>query len=193
MRGNGGGYIKTELYLTGYFFDHDVKVGDETQRKHVKERIAKSLKEKFYGGDLIVLLDSNSASASEVFSRVIQIEKRGKIVGDVSAGAVMASLFYVMSNSRGDWSFGKWSVFGVSVTVGDLIMSDGNRLEGIGVIPDKPVGPSAVALFEKDDPVLAYATSLFGTQLTAEKAHEFHFITYRYEGDDEEEGEDEGN
>src|SRR5205085_968323 len=89
LRGNGGGYVKTEEYLTGYFFDHDVKIATFMMRNQTRERIAKSQKEKAFKGDLIVLIDSNSASASEVFSRVIQIEKRGKIVGDVSAGAVM--------------------------------------------------------------------------------------------------------
>jgi carboxyl-terminal processing protease len=193
LRGNGGGYVKTEMYLTGHFFDRPVKLGDEVQRKDVKERIAKSLKDKLFSGDLIVLIDSHSASAAEVFARVIQIEKRGKIVGDVSAGAVMTSRFYSFANSRGTWSFGKWSVFGVNVTVGDLIMSDGNRIEGIGVIPDKPVGPSAEALFQKDDPVLAYAASLYGTKLSAQQARQFHFITHRYENhDDDKDDNDEG-
>jgi C-terminal processing protease CtpA/Prc len=193
LRGNRGGYVSIELYLTGYFFDRDVKVGDEVQRKKIKERVAKSVKGKTFGGDLLVLLDSNSASASEVFSRVIQIEKRGKIVGDVSAGAVMTSMFHVMSNSRGDWSFGKWSFFGVNVTVGDLVMSDGNRLEGVGVIPDKPVGPTSSALLQRDDPVLAYAASLFGAKLTPEQAREFHFITNRFENDDDDDAGDAGD
>ncbi len=193
LRGNRGGYVKTEMHLTGYFFDRDVKLGDEVQRTHVKERIAKSLKEKVFSGDLIVLIDSHSASASEVFARVIQLQKRGKVVGDVSAGAVMTSKFYSMANRSGVWSMGRWSVFGVSVTVGDLIMSDGNRLEAVGVIPDKPVGPSSLALFQKNDAVLAYAASLFGAKLSPETAREFHFITHRYENDDEDEGENEDN
>lgn len=191
LRGNGGGYVKTELYLTGYFFDHEVKIADEVQRKKVKTRVAKSLKEKVFKGELIVLIDSYSMSASEVFSRVIQIEKRGQIVGDVSAGAVMTSRFFVMSTSRGDWSFGKWSNFGVNVTVGDLIMSDGGRLEGVGVIPDKAIGPSASALFERDDPVLAYAASLFGVRLSPKQAHDFRFLTARYEDDDQDEDDSE--
>jgi C-terminal processing protease CtpA/Prc len=194
LRSNGGGYVETEMYLTGYFFDRDVKIGDEVGRKKVKERIAKSLKEKVFRGDLIVLIDSNSASASEVFARVIQIEKRGKIVGDVSAGAVMTSHFYSMSEGQGDWTFARWWVFGINVTVGDLIMSDGKRLENVGVIPDRAVGPTASALFQRDDPTLAYAASLFGTKLTPEQARQFRFITYRDEDEgDEDESEDEEN
>lgn len=91
LRGNRGGFVKTEMYLTGYFFDRDVKIADEKARNKTRERIAKTLKDRAYKGNLIVLIDSESASASEVFARVMQIEKRGKIVGDQSAGAVMTS------------------------------------------------------------------------------------------------------
>ncbi|HEX8706964.1 MAG TPA: S41 family peptidase, partial [Pyrinomonadaceae bacterium] len=183
LRGNGGGYITTEMYLTGYFFDRDVKIGDIVRRKKVEEQIAKGLKEKFFSGDLIVLIDSNSASASEVFARVIQLEKRGRVVGDVSAGAVMTSYFFPFTEGRGDWSSSTWWYFGINVTIGDLIMSDGKRLENVGVIPDRPVGPTASALLQRDDPTLAYAAALFGTKLTPEQARDFHFITYRYEAE----------
>jgi hypothetical protein len=33
---------------------------------------------------------------------------------------------------------------------------------GVGVIPDKSIGPTPMALAQKDDPVLAYAASLLG-------------------------------
>lgn len=184
LRGNGGGYIRTGMHLTGYFFDRDVKFGDIVRRKKVEEHIAKSLKEKVFSGELIVLIDSNSASASEVFARIIQIEKRGKVVGDVSAGAVMTSYFYPISKGQGDWTFATWWYFGISVTIGDLVMSDGNRLESIGVIPDKAVGPTPSALLNRDDPTLAYAASLFGTKLSPEQARQFHFITYKDEDED---------
>ncbi len=184
LRGNRGGYIATELYLTGYFFDHDVKIGDEVSRKKTKERVAKTAKEKAYAGKLMVLIDSDSASASEVFARVVQIEKRGNIAGDVSAGAVMASQFYPLAVGHGTFTTGVYTVFAVSVTVGDLVMIDGGRLEGVGVIPDFPVGPTGVALLKKTDPVLAFAANKFGAPLSPEKAGEFFFMRQKPEDED---------
>ena len=180
LRGNGGGYVKTEMYLTGFFFDRDVKIGDEKTRKKAIERIAKSLKNKVYNGNLAVLIDSESSSASEVFARVIQIEKRGKVIGDQSAGAVMTSTLIDMAyvrevvevtvRQKADY------FYSISFTVGDLIMSDGNRLEGIGVNPDVRIGPTALAISQKNDPILAYAASLFGTKISAEQAGKFKFL-----------------
>jgi C-terminal processing protease CtpA/Prc len=76
---------------------------------------------------------------------------------------------------------------GMSVTVADVVMSDGTRLEKVGVIPDVPVIPTGIALNKIMDAVLAYAATLLGAELTPEKAGEFYFITRKeiYEGDEE--------
>jgi C-terminal processing protease CtpA/Prc len=193
LRGNGGGYVKTEEHLTGYFFDRNVKVADFVMRNKTKERIAKTQKDKVFKGDLIVLIDSDSASASEVFARVIQLEKRGKIVGDVSAGAVMTSYFVTMANWRGVDGSETVSFFGMNITIADLLMSDGNRLENVGVIPDYPVGPTGQALFYKTDPVLSFAAELMGAKISASDAGKFGFITRKAEDDDKEDSDNQEN
>jgi carboxyl-terminal processing protease len=193
LRGNGGGYVKIEEYLTGHFFDRDVKIADFVMRDKTKERIAKTQKEKIFKGDLVVLIDSHSASASEVFARIIQLEKRGKVVGDVSAGAVMTSNFITMANSRGVPGFETLSFFAMNITIADLIMSDGNRLENAGVIPDHPVGPTGKALFDKSDPVLSYSAKLLGTEISEVEAGKFYFLTKKAEDDDSEETEETEN
>jgi C-terminal processing protease CtpA/Prc len=177
LRRNGGGYLHTELYLTGYFFDHDVKVGHEVGRKRTNERIAKSRKAKAFGGELVVLIDSRSASASEVFARVVQTEKRGKVVGDTSAGSVMTSVHYLLATlSIGrEWQPDSFPG-GVSVTVGNLVMGDGRRLEGSGVVPDLTSVPTGQDLAAKTDPVLAYAVALCGARISKEEAGKFYFI-----------------
>ncbi|MBA2379833.1 MAG: PDZ domain-containing protein [Blastocatellia bacterium] len=176
LRGNGGGYVKMHQHLVGHFFDRDVKVGTWVTRRKSSDRIAKPQKRNAFNGELIVLTDSHSGSASEVFSRVIQLEKRGKVVGDATAGAVMTSISAGMVNSRGVPGYETLSFFGLSVTIGDLIMSDGNRLEKVGVIPDHLVGPNRAAVQGGHDPVLAFAAELFGAKITAEQAATYKFL-----------------
>ena len=190
LRGNRGGYVKMEEYLSGHFFDRELKIADMITRKKTEVRMAKPVKDRQFRGELIVLVDSNSASASEVFARLIQIEKRGKLVGDVSAGAVMTSYNMGLAIERGPSGFQTFTPYGLNVTVADLIMSDGNRLENVGVVPDHPVGPSARALANRSDPVLAFAAGLLGEKISPEDAAKLEFLFKRAEDEDEETGEE---
>jgi carboxyl-terminal processing protease len=185
LRGNGGGRVKIEEYLVGHFFDREVKIADIQRRWKSEARVAKPVKGRKFGGEVVVIVDSRSASASEVFARVMQLEKRGKVVGDVTAGAVMTSYQLSMANRRGPDGFQTISIFGMNITVADVIMSDGNRLEKIGVIPDHPVGPTAAALANRSDPVLAFASGLMGAKISPEAAGKFEFLFKNAEDEDE--------
>jgi C-terminal processing protease CtpA/Prc len=174
LRGNPGGYEETLLRVISNLFDHDVKVGDLKRRKETKPLVAKTRGERIFSGKLIVLIDSESGSAAEVFARVVQLEKRGTVIGDVSAGAVMRSMKF--SHELGVDIIVPW---GVSITDADVIMSDGKSLEHIGVKPDEIRLPQASDLGTKRDPVLAYAASLLGVTISPEKAGGFFPIEWR--------------
>jgi carboxyl-terminal processing protease len=174
LRGNGGGHQETLLRLLGSFFDHDVKVGDLKSRKDPKPVIAKTRSSDIFPGKLVVLIDNESGSAAELFARVMQLEKRGTVIGDVSAGAVMRSKRY-------DHSLGMDTIvpYSVSITDADIIMTDGKSLEGVGVIPDEIRLPTRADLAAKRDPVLAYAASVLGVNISPEKAGTFFPIEWR--------------
>ncbi|MBK9215444.1 MAG: hypothetical protein IPM59_07565 [Chloracidobacterium sp.] len=177
LRGNGGGSVAIEEYLTGYFFDRDLKMLDLILRKKTEARVAKSQKEKVFNGELIVLVDSRSASASEVFARVVQLEKRGKVAGDRTHGSVMTSA--VIPLVRAEVRFGyRTKVFPLfmSLSIGDVVMTDGGRLEKKGVVPDIPLIPKGSAFRRKLDPVLAAAVKILGYELSPEDAGKMLFI-----------------
>ena len=164
LRGNSGGYEETLLRLVGSFFENDVKVGDMITRKQAKPLIAKSVGNDGFKGQVIVLIDSNSASSSELLARVIQLEKRGTVIGDRSAGAVMRARQYSHTVGVDTVTF-----YGVSVTDADLTMTDGSRLEGAGVTPDEFLIPGQSDLAAGRDPVMARALALAGVNLSSEK------------------------
>lgn len=184
LRGNGGGSVDTEMFLTGSFFEKKVKIGTEITRKTTKERHSYEV-EQPYRGDLFVLIDSNSGSASEVFARTIQLEKRGKVIGDISAGAVMTSitLDVLLGGGTAAMNASIRDIFAVQVTVGNLIMTDGKSLEAVGVLPDHLIGPTQKAMALRNDPVLAFAAELAGVTITPEKAGELGFFILRSEDD----------
>jgi carboxyl-terminal processing protease len=168
LRGNGGGYEETLKRMVGYFFDRDVTVGEIKRRKENKPLRARTRGDKVFKGQLVVLVDSKSGSAAEVFARLIQLEKRGAIIGDRTAGAVMRAVF--RPGLLGDMSSGNMIPYGASITDADIIMSDNKSLEHVGVIPDEVALPVAADLAARRDPVLAKAAALLGGKLSAEEA-----------------------
>ncbi|HEY8224272.1 MAG TPA: S41 family peptidase [Pyrinomonadaceae bacterium] len=174
LRGNGGGFETTLLRMVSNLFDHDIKIGDIKRRKEMKPLTAKTRGSEAFPGKLIVLIDSKSGSAAELFARVIQLEKRGVVIGDVSAGAVMRSKVY-------DHELGLDTVifYGASITDADIVMGDGKSLEKVGVIPDEVKLPTGADLAAKLDPVLAYAASLAGVTISPEKAGAMFPVEWR--------------
>jgi C-terminal processing protease CtpA/Prc len=168
LRGNGGGYEDTLKKLVGYFFDHDLVIGEVKRRKESKPVKAKTRGDKVFKGPLIVLIDSESGSAAELFARTIQLEKRGTIIGDRSAGAVMRSIF--RPGMLGDVSTGNMIPYGASITDADFLLTDGKSLEHVGVMPDVLLLPTAADLASRRDPVLSRAVALAGSELSPEKA-----------------------
>jgi len=168
LRGNGGGYVVTLEELAGYFVEKDTKIADLKGRKEMKPQMAKSKGKDVYKGNLIVLIDSNSGSASELFARFVQIHQRGVVIGDQSAGAVMQSRGVPMQ-------LGADSIipYGLSITNADVIMTDGNSLEHIGVTPQLVMLPTGADLAAGRDVVLAAALQLFGEKVAPEQAGKF--------------------
>jgi carboxyl-terminal processing protease len=153
------------MRLIANVIDQDLKVADEKRRKETKELITKSRGKDAYAGKIVVLIDSGSASASEIFARVIQLEKRGLILGDRSAGAVMESRYFGRQSGMDTVIF-----YGASVTIADLIMKDGKSLEKNGVVPDVTIIPTGKDVAARRDVALAKALESVGVTITPEVA-----------------------
>jgi carboxyl-terminal processing protease len=86
LRGNTGGYLNRAIKIVDEFLeDRKLIVYTEGQHQPKRETFATN-GGKFTDGDLILLLDENSASASEIVAGAIQDWDRGLIIGRRSFG-----------------------------------------------------------------------------------------------------------
>lgn len=164
LRNNSGGAVNTMLRVVASFFDHDVTVGVTRERAKLDTMVARARRAP-YRGELIVLVNSGSASASEITARIFQLQRRATIVGDRSAGATMVS--QIFPHEAG---FERVFEYAIQVSAMDHVMPDSARLEGRGVIPDVPVLPGPTDLANRLDPAMSVALNLVGVSISAAEA-----------------------
>jgi C-terminal processing protease CtpA/Prc len=160
LRGNPGGAEESLKHWLGGLFVKDVKIADRKQRTKTTIVTAKSDRHHVFSGKLIVLVDSRSASAAELFARVVQLEKRGTVLGDHTSGATMEARFaYHTTGLNPSYTYG------AMVTRAELVMVDGKSLEHLGVTPDETRLPLATDLANGSDPVMTQAAAMAGVKL----------------------------
>jgi C-terminal processing protease CtpA/Prc len=164
LRQNPGGDVDMLKAVAGRLFDRDIKIYDRVGRDSTKLVLARSNHRPF-DGKLFVLIDSKSASASELLARIVQLEKRGIVIGDRSSGSVMEARMYSYSAGLDMLMF-----YGASITDANLLMADGQSLEHVGVTPDEVSIATATDLASGRDPVLAHAAAMAGVRITPENA-----------------------
>jgi C-terminal processing protease CtpA/Prc len=165
LRGNLGGSASTLMHLIGQLYEKNLVVLTEVRRDKRTDVVAKGARKDRYQGAVVVLVDAESASASEIFARTIQLTGRGKVIGDRTAGEVRESMGY-------PHTVGTATIvpYATSVTIADVVMPDGGKLENVGVIPDELVLPTGEDLAAGNDPALARALTLLGVPFTPKEA-----------------------
>jgi C-terminal processing protease CtpA/Prc len=165
LRGNPGGTLTALQGLLGCFFDHDVMIGKWVTRKDVKSQVAKPQQGNF-PGKLVVLVDSLSASSAEIFTRILQLERRGTVIGDRSSGSVREAGSYhyeLKLEQPPQWYY-------AMITKTDIVLANGESLEHKGITPDEGLLPTQADLASGNDPVLARAAEVLGAKLPPDKA-----------------------
>lgn len=153
LRQNRGGNALVNMIAVEEFFDRRVPMGRFVQRGgKVRETNGIALFSARYAGRVVVLIGPGSASAAEIFSHVLQQQKRATVLGRRSAGAVIVSRFYSLPGG------GR-----LQVPIQDYVGVDGQRLEDRGVTPDVIVpAPTAADWRAGRDPELAAALAELG-------------------------------
>ncbi len=86
LRNNGGGYMNTAIELADQFLEARKLIVYTQGRNSVREDYYSTEKGMFEKGKLVIMINENSASASEIVSGAIQDLDRGIIVGRRSFG-----------------------------------------------------------------------------------------------------------
>ncbi|MBL8309445.1 MAG: hypothetical protein JNL19_03380 [Burkholderiales bacterium] len=159
LRGNGGGSGDMANALVGAFLKQKTALGDVVTRtakpvtlgfgayKMIELKREAPGRADAYAGKLAILIDHDSASASELTAAALQSVGRATVVGEVSCGCLLGFLGYAALPGGGALAY---SEIGFRTVKGDVI-------EGRGVLPDLAVTRSLSDLRLARDRVLEQA------------------------------------
>jgi len=163
LRGNPGGFLDASIDLADKFLSHGLIVS--TRGRSAREDVDYRAHDLgTWKTPLIVLIDKDSASASEIFAGAIHDHRRGLVVGECSYGKGSVQGIFPLSASP----------VGVRLTTAKFYSPNGHAISGRGVTPDVVVQkanklPVADGNRPKlvTDPVLDTAVSLLRKEVLA--------------------------
>jgi carboxyl-terminal processing protease len=144
LRGNPGGLLTTCVEITDRFVPCGIIVSTNG-RLSSDNMIQEARYSKTWNVPLVVLIDGDSASASEIFAAAIQENNRGLIVGSRSYGKGSVQSHFPLTSIEGE----------LRLTTALFYSPTGKRMSGRGVAPDVEVNDPDGVL--NGDEVLAEA------------------------------------
>ncbi len=152
IRGNTGGLFQNAVFIANLFLENCtlVKVLDNEKNINIWSADENSL----YSAPIVVLIDKNSASASEIFAGAMKDNKRAKLVGGATFGKGLVQKIYSLPNRTG-----------INLTVAKYLTPSNEQIDKIGIKPDFEVLFTKEDLIEGKDTQLEFALSYLNSIL----------------------------
>lgn len=148
LRSNGGGLLLEASGVAGLFLPPGTVLGHVEERDHRRSTLRSVGDPLFPGTPLVVLINKETASSAELLAQALRDHRHTPLVGGKTAGALGGSTLVALPEG------------GMSVTVERITGAAGEQIEGVGVVPDVPVGLTAADVEAGRDPQLEAARSL---------------------------------
>ncbi len=146
LRGNPGGYLNAAVDISGHFIEQGEKVTTVKNTDGTSTPYLSNGKGELMKYPVAVLVNAESASASEIMAAAIQDHKAGKIIGNKSygKGSVQQVINYI------DRSL-------LKITIAHWFTPLDKDINGIGITPDITVNISTQDISANKDPQLEKA------------------------------------
>ena len=150
LRGNYGGLLSASVAVADAFLDEGLIVYTQSRAPAARQRHEARRGDLLDGARLAVLIDSRSASASEVVAAALQENQRAVVLGEASYGKGSVQSVVYFQGRRA-----------IKLTTARYFTPGGASIEDVGVTPDIDVLPAP------GESAMAYEQRLLERTLTA--------------------------
>ena len=138
---NGGGSMEEAIKLAGMFIDYG-PLSIVVDNNQVKSVINDPFKGLIYKGPIVVLVNSNTASASEFFSSILQDYNRALLIGSTTLGkATMQTILSLDEHKNTDF---------LKLSINKFYRVTGKSHQYIGVTPDVVLPEFYEGIYQKE-------------------------------------------
>lgn len=157
VRNNGGGSLGAVISILDYLLPEGKLITEKSRGKEDVEY--SSTDEKHFDKPIVVLVNQNSASASEVFAGTLQDREAASLVGVKTFGKGIVQTIYSLQDSCGG---------GIKLTTGEYFLPSGRSIHEKGLTPDVECEytGSEDSLGEEDDNQLKKAIEVITSSMT---------------------------
>lgn len=145
LRGNPGGLLRSSIEIARMWLDSGAIVS--TIDRHGKSQEIRANRTALTDLPTVVLVDDNSASASEILAGAMQDNKRALVMGTRTFGKALVQSVFSLSDG-----------YGLAVTIAHYYTPNGTDISRKGVTPD-----IAIELTQSEKRQLASDPNLIGT------------------------------
>ena len=125
LRNNPGGVMESAVEISDLFIDSGTLLTSTGRAKDANETFLASNITPFSEIELVVMMNENSASSSEILAAALQDHDRATIIGDKSYGkGSIQSIYFLRQDS------------GLKITTAKYFSPKGNKIQGVGITPD---------------------------------------------------------
>ncbi len=154
LRNNPGGLLTQAINITDFFLDDGEIVSTKGRNVSETRKFFARKGDEVKGKPIVVLINSGSASAAEIFAGALKDHKRAIILGESSYGKGSVQSIIPLKNGGG-----------IRLTISKYYLPSGKSISEVGVIPDilvEEIGDDFKIKSEKDNQ-LNYAIKLFNS------------------------------
>jgi len=152
LRNNPGGLLSQAIKISDFFLNDGEIVSTKGRRTRENRKFFAKKGDKINGKPLIVLINSGSASASEIVAGALQDQKRAILLGETTFGKGSVQSIIPLKNKGA-----------IRITVSKYYLPSGKSISEVGVIPDIRIeekGEEFIINTDSDNQ-LNYAIKLF--------------------------------